>query len=213
MWFRAQSRKTPMDNPKLVSFIDRIWDRDVIPALVNYIGIPNKSPMFDPEWVEHGHMDKAVALFEAWGKGKIAKLPGATLEVVRLPGRTPLISDRDPGKGARHGAALWPSRQAAGNEGLGRRLGAVDAGAEGQQIVWPRRGRRRLRHVRFHHGDSWRSPNKMWITRAASSPSKRAKNRDRPIFLPISNIWQRASACPISSSAWIRVAAITISYG
>ncbi|MGA7710766.1 MAG: M20 family metallopeptidase [Rhizomicrobium sp.] len=87
-----------MDNPKLASFIDRIWDRDLVPALINYITIPNKSPMFDPEWVEHGHMDKAVALFEAWGKGKIAKLPGATLEVVRLPGRTPLILIEVPGK-------------------------------------------------------------------------------------------------------------------
>ena len=67
------------------------------PALTDYIRIPNKSPAFDPDWEEHGHMDKAVALFAAWAREKLKHLPGATLEVVRLPGRTPLIFIEVPG--------------------------------------------------------------------------------------------------------------------
>src|SRR3546814_8357649 len=53
--------------------------------------MPNKSPRFDPQWAEHGYMDAAVALMEKWARSKLPSLNGATLEVVRLPGRTPLI--------------------------------------------------------------------------------------------------------------------------
>ena len=84
--------------PNLTSFMDRLWDQDIVPALTDYIRIPNQSPMFDPEWEKHGHMDKVVALFETWARAKIAGLPGATLEVVRPKGRTPLIFIEVPGK-------------------------------------------------------------------------------------------------------------------
>jgi len=80
------------------SFIDRIWDVDIVPTLTDYIRIPNKSPYFDVDWEKHGHMDRAVALFEGWAREKIAALPGATLEVVRLPKRTPLIFMEIPGE-------------------------------------------------------------------------------------------------------------------
>jgi len=79
-------------------FIDRIWDDEIVPTLTDYIRIPNKSPYFDVDWEKHGHMDRAVALFETWARGKIAALPGATLEVVRLPKRTPLIFMEIPGE-------------------------------------------------------------------------------------------------------------------
>jgi acetylornithine deacetylase/succinyl-diaminopimelate desuccinylase-like protein len=45
-------------------------------------------------------MEQAVSLFETWARGKLAALPGATLEVVRLPGRTPVILVDVPGEGA-----------------------------------------------------------------------------------------------------------------
>jgi acetylornithine deacetylase/succinyl-diaminopimelate desuccinylase-like protein len=88
-----------MDNAKLMSFVDTRWDKEVVPTLVDYIKIPNKSPQFDREWVAHGHMERAVALFERWARAKIAALPGATLEVVRLPERTPVILIEVPGTG------------------------------------------------------------------------------------------------------------------
>ncbi|MBV9330823.1 MAG: M20 family metallopeptidase [Alphaproteobacteria bacterium] len=80
-----------MDQPKLAAFMESMWEASALPTLVEYIRIPNKSPAFDPDWVGHGHMDKAVALFERWAREQIAKLPGAALEVVRLEGRTPVI--------------------------------------------------------------------------------------------------------------------------
>ena len=82
----------------LDQFMDRIWDGDIVPVLTDYIRIPNKSPMFDPDWQSHGHMAKAVALFEGWARAKLAKLPGASLEVVQVAGRTPLILIEVPGK-------------------------------------------------------------------------------------------------------------------
>jgi acetylornithine deacetylase/succinyl-diaminopimelate desuccinylase-like protein len=88
-----------MDQAKLDRFIDQCWGDDVVPELVEYIKLPNKSPSFDPGWAEHGYMDAAVAQFERWARKKIAALPGAALEVVRLPGRTPVILIDIPGQG------------------------------------------------------------------------------------------------------------------
>ncbi|HEU4538881.1 MAG TPA: M20/M25/M40 family metallo-hydrolase, partial [Polyangiaceae bacterium] len=68
---------------------ERIWEAEIIPALCDYIRIPNRSPMFDPAWREGGHMERAVALVEAWCRAQ--KLPGLTVEVLRLEGRTPVI--------------------------------------------------------------------------------------------------------------------------
>jgi acetylornithine deacetylase/succinyl-diaminopimelate desuccinylase-like protein len=88
-----------MDTGKLTRFMERIWDDDVVPALTDYIRIPNKSPAFDPEWAAHGHMEKAVTLFADWARAKLGALPGARLEIVRLEGRTPLIFIDAPGNG------------------------------------------------------------------------------------------------------------------
>ncbi len=54
-----------IDTQKLTAFVSRVWDEEIIPTLTDYIRIPNKSPAFDPDWVAHGHMEQAVALFEA----------------------------------------------------------------------------------------------------------------------------------------------------
>src|SRR6185437_9521137 len=87
----AICRSLSMDASKARAFIGKIWDDEVVPRITEYIRIPNKSPMFDKDWVAHGYMDAAVALMEKWARAKLESLPGATLEVVRLPNRTPLI--------------------------------------------------------------------------------------------------------------------------
>jgi acetylornithine deacetylase/succinyl-diaminopimelate desuccinylase-like protein len=87
-----------MNESSVSDFMERIWEGDILPTLTDYIRIPNKSPAFDPKWAEHGHMDKAVALFEAWAKKRLANVPGAKLDVVRLKDRTPLIFIEIPGQ-------------------------------------------------------------------------------------------------------------------
>jgi acetylornithine deacetylase/succinyl-diaminopimelate desuccinylase-like protein len=87
-----------MSKDKLKSFMDGIWEEEILPTLTDYIRIPNKSPAFDPDWETHGHMDKVVAMFAKWATEKLQQLPGARLDVVRLPKRTPLIFITVPGQ-------------------------------------------------------------------------------------------------------------------
>ena len=78
-----------MDTAAAKSFVDSAWADRIVPALREYITIPNQSPAFDPQWREHGHMDRAVDLIAGWVRAQA--VPGLMLEVVRLPGRTPLL--------------------------------------------------------------------------------------------------------------------------
>jgi acetylornithine deacetylase/succinyl-diaminopimelate desuccinylase-like protein len=83
------------------AWVEESFATTIVPTLIDYIRIPNKSPMFDQEWAAHGHMDRAVALLTGWAK---ANLPdGATLEVVRLDGRTPVILIEVPATGGKPG--------------------------------------------------------------------------------------------------------------
>jgi acetylornithine deacetylase/succinyl-diaminopimelate desuccinylase-like protein len=81
-------------------FIDAMWDEQIVPTLTEYIRIPNKSPAFDPDWVANGHMDRVVSLFAAWARTHLVSFPQAQLEVLRLPGRTPLLLIEIPGRAA-----------------------------------------------------------------------------------------------------------------
>jgi len=78
-----------MNKEILVSGINKFWDDKIIPALIDYIKIPNKSPSFDPDWEKHGHMDKVLDLAVNWANKN--KPNGSTLTVERTPGRTPII--------------------------------------------------------------------------------------------------------------------------
>ena len=105
---------TSLDIKKNSEFCDQRWDESVIPELIDYIRIPNKSPMFDPDWQKNGYMDQVVEQFIAWIESQhIASLQ---LEVVRLENRTPLIfldvpgtdiPDHDPSEKANNTILLY----------------------------------------------------------------------------------------------------------
>ncbi|WP_058834108.1 M20 family metallopeptidase [Luteimonas abyssi] len=78
-----------MDASQTERFVAQKWDDEIVPQLVEYIRIPNKSPMFDADWKAHGYMDDAVKLMVDWAKRQ--PIPGMQVEVVQLEGRTPLI--------------------------------------------------------------------------------------------------------------------------
>lgn len=73
----------------LTSFIDARWRDDIVPALCDYICIPNKSPAFDPDWAAHGHMARAVLQLAEWARR--SGVAGLQTEIIALPGRTPLL--------------------------------------------------------------------------------------------------------------------------
>jgi acetylornithine deacetylase/succinyl-diaminopimelate desuccinylase-like protein len=70
-------------------YVDQLWGDSIVPSLVEYIRIPNKSPHFDADWASHGYMEDAVGLVAKWCEAHAPR--GMRLNVVRLPGRTPLI--------------------------------------------------------------------------------------------------------------------------
>jgi acetylornithine deacetylase/succinyl-diaminopimelate desuccinylase-like protein len=69
--------------------IAEFWDKSIVPALTEYIRIPAKSPHFDADWQANGHIEAAVQFAAGWCTQN--RLPGMKLEVVRLPGRTPVL--------------------------------------------------------------------------------------------------------------------------
>ena len=86
-----------MDHRALSSFVGNVWDQDIVPQLTDYIRIPAKSPAFDKDWAQNGHLQRAVELIAGWCKAQ--PIEGLTVEVVTLPGRTPVIYMEIPGVG------------------------------------------------------------------------------------------------------------------
>lgn len=86
-----------MNTDKLYAFCDEMWERQIIPQLMDYIKIPNKSPMFDAEWESHGYMREAMDLIEHWVRAQ--PITGMQVERIQLEGRTPLLFIEIPGKG------------------------------------------------------------------------------------------------------------------
>jgi len=99
--FSAPTEPAAIEPAAIQRFISRKWDDEIVPQLIEYIRIPNKSPMFDADWAQHGHMDAAVRLMEAWAKAQ--PIHGMALEVVQLEGRTPLIFIEIPATDGRTG--------------------------------------------------------------------------------------------------------------
>jgi acetylornithine deacetylase/succinyl-diaminopimelate desuccinylase-like protein len=77
--------------------IAQFWDDAIVPSLVEYIKIPAKSPHFDPAWEKNGYIEAAVQLADQWCRKHA--LPGMKQEIVRLPGRTPVLFLEIPASG------------------------------------------------------------------------------------------------------------------
>jgi len=86
-----------MNSSALAASVARTWDTSIVPQLVEYIRIPAKSPHFDPRWEANGHIERVIRLAEAWTRQQPVK--GMTVEIVRLPGRTPVLYFDVPGRG------------------------------------------------------------------------------------------------------------------
>ncbi len=80
---------TAYDPADAATYADATWDEEIVPALHDYIRIPNISPEYDPGWAEAGHMDRAVELIRDWISTRAVE--GLEVEVVQLEGRTPVI--------------------------------------------------------------------------------------------------------------------------
>ena len=86
-----------MNRQNIAELVNDTWDKSIIPELIKYIKIPNKSPMFDPDWERHGYMSEAVVQIKSWCEQQ--PINGMTVDVVTLEGRTPVLYIEIPGQG------------------------------------------------------------------------------------------------------------------
>ena len=84
-----------MDIKKTRHYVEEQWNNSIVPALQEYLAIPNQSPAYDPNWNTNGYMDQATDLIANWIR--MQKIPGLVLDIIRLEKRTPLIFVEIPG--------------------------------------------------------------------------------------------------------------------
>ncbi len=96
---------TALDAARAFEQVNRQWDDDIVGQLSDYIAIPAKSPGFDKDWAAHGHIETVVRNAAQWVQSQ--KVQGLTLEIIRLPGRTPVLFFEV--AGTRSGAANAPT--------------------------------------------------------------------------------------------------------
>ncbi len=87
-----------MNTHHISQFVSELWDDSIVPSLVEYIRIPNKSPAFAPDWQAEGHMQTAVEHLRAWAEN--CGVRGLTVRIVTLPDRTPVLFCEVAGNGA-----------------------------------------------------------------------------------------------------------------
>ena len=78
-----------LNTTQALTHVSQAWDGDIVQRLSDYIAIPAKSPLFDADWLAHGYLETVVRNTAQWIEAQ--KLEGLVLEVVRLPGRTPVL--------------------------------------------------------------------------------------------------------------------------
>ena len=118
-----------MEPQPLQRHVSAFWDERVVPALFEFIRIPNESPAFDKAWRANGHMERAVRLAADWVTAQ--GLEGCRAEVLRNDGRTPLllveVAPRGAGSALIYGHLDKQPPMAGWREGLGPWTPVLDA--------------------------------------------------------------------------------------
>jgi acetylornithine deacetylase/succinyl-diaminopimelate desuccinylase-like protein len=78
-----------LNTAQALSDVSQAWDGDILRQLTDYIQIPAKSPSFDAQWAAHGHLETVLRNAAQWVEAQ--KVEGLKLEIIRLPGRTPVM--------------------------------------------------------------------------------------------------------------------------
>ncbi|MHB8245097.1 MAG: M20/M25/M40 family metallo-hydrolase [Acidimicrobiales bacterium] len=98
----------PSDLVELLAMSEEYWETQAIPVLSEYVRIPCLSPEFDSKWEERGEIKRAAELLRKWASERA--IEGLTVELVELPGLTPVIL-----------AEVAATGSPAGDEGAGDR--------------------------------------------------------------------------------------------
>ena len=79
-----------MDTNSARTQIDQTWDESILPELVEYVRIPNKSIAYDRDWEANGHMERAVQHMRRWAEAHAPT--GSTREARPAPIRADSIN-------------------------------------------------------------------------------------------------------------------------
>eukprot|EP00358_Blepharisma_japonicum_P005764 CAMPEP_0202944612 /NCGR_PEP_ID=MMETSP1395-20130829/5468_1 /ASSEMBLY_ACC=CAM_ASM_000871 /TAXON_ID=5961 /ORGANISM="Blepharisma japonicum, Strain Stock R1072" /LENGTH=411 /DNA_ID=CAMNT_0049643651 /DNA_START=28 /DNA_END=1264 /DNA_ORIENTATION=+ len=64
-------------------------DEGVIPTLMDFIRVPNLSPLYDNEWETNGRMDQAISVITGYMDS--LNIRNFTKEIIREPGKAPIL--------------------------------------------------------------------------------------------------------------------------
>ena len=78
-----------LNTTQALEHVSHAWDTDIVARLTDYVAIPAKSPMFDSAWDANGLLETVVRNTAQWIESQ--KVAGLSVEIVRLPGRTPVL--------------------------------------------------------------------------------------------------------------------------
>ncbi|NDF64824.1 MAG: M20/M25/M40 family metallo-hydrolase [Betaproteobacteria bacterium] len=78
-----------LESTQLLTDVSRSWDDDIVHRLHEYVEVPAKSPSFDPQWAQHGWLHRVLHAAADWVRAQ--QVPGLQLEIIELPGRTPVL--------------------------------------------------------------------------------------------------------------------------
>ena len=78
-----------MDHKDTLEYIDKEFESNVIPTLMDYVRIDNLSPAYDPEWETNGKAEKAANLLLTWALNQGVK--GIKGEILKKKGLSPVI--------------------------------------------------------------------------------------------------------------------------
>ncbi|MCB2018034.1 MAG: M20/M25/M40 family metallo-hydrolase, partial [Hydrogenophaga sp.] len=111
---RLPASALPLEPQALQTQVDDAWRKSIVPELQRYIAVPAKSPMFDPDWAQHGLLERVLQSAADWVSEQ--KVPGLQLEIVRLNDaqgrpRTPVLFFELPASGGADGSPAPASGQ------------------------------------------------------------------------------------------------------
>ncbi len=78
-----------LDSARALADVTQAWDHTILSELKQYIAVPAKSPAFDADWAAQGHIVTVLRQAADWVQAQ--KVEGLQLEVIQLPGRTPVL--------------------------------------------------------------------------------------------------------------------------
>ena len=110
----ARTPDTVLNAAQLQADVNAAWGERIVPALTDYIAVPAKSPMFDPQWATHGHLAHVLQSAADWVEQQ--RVPGLRCEIIQLNNaqgvaRTPVLFFELPASAGQDGTPAPASGQ------------------------------------------------------------------------------------------------------